>query len=209
MDSWLLRFLEGAALAAPATLSPGPLQAYLLARTLQSGVRGAVPAAFAPLFSDILIITVVVLLLRTLPARGLELLRLLGGGILILLAVWIARSPTPELSTTPRESAAAGRKSLGGAIALNLVNPNPYLFWAIVGGPILLKSWSVGAQYAAAFLVGFYGAFVSGLALTVVLFATVGRFDARLHRPLCWVAATALAGFGVVQIVHSVRTLGV
>jgi len=63
--------------------------------------------------------------------------------------------------------------------------------------------------YAAAFLVGFYGAFVSGLALTVVLFATVGRFDARLHRPLCWVAATALAGFGVVQIVHSVRTLGV
>jgi threonine/homoserine/homoserine lactone efflux protein len=199
VSSWLVRILEGAALAAPALLTPGPLQAFLLARTLQSGVRGALPACLAPLFSDVFIIGLVVLLLRALPERSLDVLRLVGVVALLALAYWVGRSPAPHPSRLPASSA-AGRKSLAGAIALNLLNPNPYLFWAIIGGPILLRSWAAGPRDAAAFLVGFYGAFVIGLASTVWLFGTVGHIDPRLHRGLRWLAAAALAVFGAFQV---------
>lgn len=44
--------LQGATLALPATLMPGPFQAFLISCSLRSGWKRTLPAAFAPLATD-------------------------------------------------------------------------------------------------------------------------------------------------------------
>jgi threonine/homoserine/homoserine lactone efflux protein len=41
-------------------------------------------------------------------------------------------------------------------VLVNLLSPHPWLFWIVVGSPILLAAWSDSALYCAAFLVSFF-----------------------------------------------------
>ena len=83
----LLHLVEGATLALPAILTPGPYAAFLLAETLQHGARRTFPAAFAPLVTDGFIIALVLWILTSLPPLALEALRF-AGGFLILWIAW-------------------------------------------------------------------------------------------------------------------------
>lgn len=194
----LVALAQGAGLALPAVLQPGPLQAFLLARSTRWGWRRTLPAAFAPLLTDGPILVLVLVLLTQVPPWGLRVLQIAGGLFLLVLArgaLVAARS-----GTMPVTDERAARRSLRDAVVLNLLNPMPYAFWSLVAGPLLLRAWEHSAWAAVAFLSGFYGLFVGGLCLTIVLFASLRRAGARFTLGAGMVSATALAGFGVWQI---------
>jgi threonine/homoserine/homoserine lactone efflux protein len=79
-------FLFGVGFAFAAAVQPGPLQAFLLAKVADKGVRATLPAAFAPLISDVPIALLALFLLRSLPVMVSSALQILGGILLNIIA---------------------------------------------------------------------------------------------------------------------------
>ena len=87
---------------------------------------------------------------------------------------------------------------------MNFLNPNPWIFWSLVTGPILIHAWDESPGKGVAFLAGFYGAMIVCLALIIILFGTARQLGPRVSRAALGMSAVALAGFGIFQIVKSI-----
>jgi threonine/homoserine/homoserine lactone efflux protein len=199
----LIYLLQGAALALYATIAPGPLQAFLLAQALKHGWKRTMPIAFVPLVTDGPISVLVLLLLSQTPQWFLSVLRIAGGLFILYLAYKIMGSLKEAMTLEP--SAHAASKGFLSAVVINFLNPHPYIFWGVVGGPILLTGWRESPLHGIGFIVGFYGTFICGLAGLILLFATAGRLDPRLNRILSGISGIVLSGFGLYQIVAGMR----
>ncbi len=136
----LAYFIRGLILGLPAAAQPGPFQAYLLSQSLKNGWRRTLPAALAPLLSDGPIVALVLLVLTQLPPTFLSLLQIVGG-LFILYLAWGAWGSFRHFQPPTAAPTDATRQSVLEASVMNLLNPNPYLFWSAVGGPILLEGW--------------------------------------------------------------------
>lgn len=193
----------GATFALAAAAQPGPLQSYLISQALQKGWRRTAPAAFAPLVSDGPILAVVLVVLTQVPAWMERGLRIAGGLFLLYLAwgTWRAWRRFDPAALTDR---ATGGGTLGRAVLVNLLNPNPYLGWSLVLGPLLLEGWRESPGHGIALLAGFYATLVAGLLTTIVLFATTRRMGPKVSRVLLGLSAVALAAFGGYQLVRGV-----
>ncbi|MBN1565854.1 MAG: LysE family transporter, partial [Anaerolineae bacterium] len=94
----------------------------------------------------------------------------------------------------------SGQQSLRDATVVNLLNPNPYIFWGTVGGPILLEAWHDAARHGIAFLGAFYVALVGLTVGFVIVFALARHLGPQMIRMLSGISAVVLFGFGVYQI---------
>lgn len=191
--------LQAAALGLSAAASPGPFQAYLISQSLRLGWKRALPAAFAPLISDGPILVLVLFLLTRLPAGFLRALQI-GGAFFILYLAW--KSWQSFRAFQPQQVAAAGeeRQNVFQAALMNFLNPNPYIFWSVAAGPILIAGWNLSPINGVAFLLGFYVIMVLALALLIFLFASAGSLGPRVNRGLLGLSAAALLTFGVYQL---------
>lgn len=191
-------FAGGYALAAG--LQPGPLQAFLLSRTFSAGWKRTLPAALAPLLSDGPIALAVLLVVGQLSPAAQQGLRL-AGGVLLLYLAWTAFRRTQDSV----QSAASGStpRTVFEAVMVNLLNPNPYLGWALVLGPALLAAWRRRPAEGIALLVTFYGVLVTTTAAFIVLAGTARLLSPRARRALLGVSAFVLAGLGVYLVVSA------
>lgn len=190
-------FLQGAALALSSAILPGPFQAYLLSRSLQSGWKRTLPAALAPLITDGPILALVLLILTNAPPWALEGLRVVGGLFILYLASRAFRTLRRPVELRPR---AGGANSLLTGVAINGLNPNPYIFWSVVGGPLVLTGWRGSPLAGSAFLIGFFGVLVLSTCVLIFLFAGAGKLNPRVTRTLNIVALSMLTAFGIYQI---------
>ena len=191
--------LIGCGFAFAAAVQPGPLQAFLLSRVAESGWKHTLPAALSPLVSDGPVALVVLVILGALPGNAARILQGAGG---VLLLFFAARSYR-QARAAPQEERPLPRKApttILQAAAVNLLNPNPYLGWALVLGPAVMHAWSRGPVYAAGLLVAFYVTMVLTLAATIVLFGTTRFLGAAGRRALIFVSAVLLAALGVYQL---------
>jgi threonine/homoserine/homoserine lactone efflux protein len=203
----LLPFLlQGIGYGFSAAVQPGPFQTYLISQTLLNGWRRTLIAALAPLVSDGLIIVTVLFILTRVPAAFRLALQLVGG-VFILYLAWGALRAWRRFDVSAPPAPAAGQQSLLRAALMNFLNPNPWLFWSLVTGPILIRAWEESPDKGIAFLVGFYGAMIACLALIIILFGTARRLGPRVSRAALGLSAVALAGFGVYQIVRGISAL--
>ncbi len=191
--------IQGFSLGLSATASPGPFQAYIIAQSVRNGWKRTLPAALAPLMSDGPIIALVLLVLANLPPDLIRAIRIVGGLFVLYLAAraFQAFRNFPKSSIEPPDAA---RQSLSQAAVMNFLSPGPYLFWSLLGGPILLSGWEQSPGHAVAFLVGFYTAMVGGLALFIGLFGAARQLGPRVSRALLGISALAMSGLGVYQI---------
>lgn len=192
-------FLKGALLGGAAAFQPGPFQAYLLAMTLVRGWRRTVLAAFAPLLSDGPILALVLLLLANLPPQLLVWLHIVGGAFLLYLA-WNAYQTLASADPSVAAEAESGRRSILKAALVNLLNPNPYVFWATVSGPIVIEGWRRAPGFGLAFLFGFYGLMISALVGMITMFAAAKSIDTRVSKALIAVSSAAILLFGLYQL---------
>jgi threonine/homoserine/homoserine lactone efflux protein len=182
----------GMAYAFAAAVQPGPLQTYLISQTLSHGWRRTLPAAFSPLISDGPVIVLVLLVLSRVPvwlAQGLR----LAGGLYVLYLAWGALKAWRGYGA---QEMAPAPSSLLRAALVNVLNPNPYISWSLVLGPLLLKAWREAPANGVALLAGFYGTMVLSLAGTIVLFAAARNLGPRVTRALIGLSSVALACFG-------------
>ena len=195
----LLYLLQGLTLGLSAAATPGPFQAFLLNQSARIGWRRSLPAACAPLLSDGPIIVLVMLILTSMPWWFLETLRF-GGGLFLLYLAWaacMAARQKPDFEHVLNKPVA---NSFVQATILNFLNPNPYIFWSVIGGPVLLQAWQQGAGCCLAFLGGMYAALIGGCGCLVILFATTATLGSSVNRALLAISAAGLALFGCYQL---------
>jgi threonine/homoserine/homoserine lactone efflux protein len=192
-------FVQGLTLGVSAGATPGPFQAYLLARTLKNGWRRTLPVALAPLLSDGPIIALVLIVLTRLPGWFLQAMRIGGGLFLIYLAVMAYRTFRAMGTDAEPEAGDAGQSLLEAAL-INALSPGPWIFWSTVNGPLLVQGWRENPSHAGAFLLAFYGFMITMNATLIVLFGTARRLGQRVTRILTGISAAALLALGVYQL---------
>lgn len=159
--------LAGAALGLTSGIAPGPILALVMTQTLRFGRREGILVSFAPLVSDLPIVTIVILAISRLSDTGplMGVISIAGAIFLTVLAFDSFRSRMPAASDSGVEP-----RSLFKAVTLNLLNPHVYLFWITVGAPFVLRGSDEGLAAPAAFLTAFYACLVgSKVAIAVLL----------------------------------------
>lgn len=194
----------GGGLAFAAVLQPGPLQAFLLSRAAAEGWRRTLPAAFSPLLSDGPIALIVLLVVGRLPETGQLVLRAAGGVLLLALALSTLRRLRQGAAATAPAGRSAPRTLLEAA-TVNLLNPNPWIAWALVMGPALIAAWRESPACAFVLVGAFYGVMVTGLAAFIVVASSARLLPPRAHRVLVATSALLLGALGAWQIVVVVR----
>ena len=182
-----------------AAVQPGPYQTFLISRTLQHGWRNTLPAVFAPLLSDIPAISLALLMLTSLPLWMENALYFVGGFFVFFLAYGVFRS-FRNYTFNRAALLESKRQSFLRAVTLNLLNPNPYFYWSLVSGPLLLRGWREAAAHGIAMVSSFYATMLLTCAGIILLFAGVGRLFPKVNRMLLGISVVALALFGFYQL---------
>ena len=165
--------LIGLTLGLGSGISPGPLLALVISTTLSRGFRAGARVAFSPLVTDSVIIAVSLMLVHSIPTRFASVLGIAGGLYVIWLGIDALRTTIDqdvELANTTSDPLARGT-------LVNLLSPHPWLFWIVVGGPILLAAWADSPLSAAGFLIAFFTLLVG---TKVVISAIVAQGRERL-----------------------------
>ncbi|MCD4819164.1 MAG: LysE family translocator [Candidatus Cloacimonetes bacterium] len=143
-------FIPGLLMGLTAGLSPGPLLTLVISETLIHGRKNGIKVALAPLFTDIPIIFITVLIFIQLKEMNTIL-----GFISIVGGIFLAYLGYENLKVKESQFNAKSTKdqSLKKAILTNTLSPHPYVFWLSVGGSFLVKG---NISECSSFLLGFY-----------------------------------------------------
>lgn len=203
--------LPAISLGLSAVSVPGPLQAYLLNITLRYGWKRGLFVVVSPLVTDGPIILVTVFLLGQLDERIIQGIRVVGGLVLLWIA-WGAWKQYRAGASFTAESAAAEeitqasispRRVLATASAMNFLSPGPYLFWTTVTGPLLLEALEISSLAALGMLVGFYGTFIGGMVILVLIFNRLGNINQRVTNIILLLTIGLLVWFGTMLIAEA------
>jgi threonine/homoserine/homoserine lactone efflux protein len=188
--------LLGAGIGFVAGLSPGPVLTLVMTETLRAGwPRGAAVAA-GPLLADGPIVGLALLLVAQVPPGLLPALSVLGGLFLLYLA--LTSGLNARRASLPRRQRLGVRGGFVQGLLARALSPNPYLFWFLVGAPILVEAAREAWWSVAAFLFGYYGSIVgSNVGLAWAVHALMGRLSDRVYRALLVVGSVILAVYGV------------
>ena len=139
--------------------SPGPLSAFIIGQSLRFGLGEGIKVSFAPVITDGPLVALIVFSFASMTI-GPEFLGTISFlGALFLLYLSYDAINAARITVDRRAEAAPG--SLRKAVATNLLNPHPYVFWSTVGGPIAIGALEEGTFALGAFCLGFGFAIVS------------------------------------------------
>jgi hypothetical protein len=93
------------------------------------------------------------------------------------------------------------------AVMVNLVNPNPYLGWSLVMGPLFLKGYRESPAIGVSMLVSFYSTLMAVNAGIIFLFSFARKIGPRVARATLGASVMALALFGFYQFWLGFRAL--
>lgn len=153
-------------LAFLAGVTPGPLMTLIIAETLKYGKATGIKVALTPLLTDLPIMLAGIFVLSKIGHLDVLLgfISLFGALYLMYLAYESIKIKSVHLQTAPRS-----RSILKGIIA-NFLNPNPYIFYFSILGPLAVKGMRENVLLGPISVVLFLGVFVLiliGIALSV------------------------------------------
>lgn len=205
MDALLL----GVTIGFAAGVSPGPLLFLTLTSALRSGARTGVAVACAPLVSDVVVVTMVLLVLGRLPADALNWIGVVGGVFVVWLGAQTLRGA--RVATLRGVGAAeppATWQALRDGVVVNFLSPHPWITWATALGPLVVRTWHDGHTSGVALVAGFYLTLVGAkVVLALIVARTRGRLSDRGYRLTLSVAAGLLVAAGAALLVEFGRPL--
>jgi len=137
MDFYLIGSLAfaGAILGVVEGVKPGPLLTMVIRETLSGGLRAGVRTAAAPIFTDGPLVIVSLLAAGWISTQPTILIAIsiLGAGYLLKMGLecFTIEPPSPDLAEIDVSD------SFKRGVLTNLLNPNVYIFWFLIGGPLM------------------------------------------------------------------------
>jgi threonine/homoserine/homoserine lactone efflux protein len=201
---WFSFLLRGLPLGFTAAVMPGPYQLFIFAEAAKKGWRKTILLSAVPLLSDGPMILLLFFLLRQTPDWFLTVLKIAGGLLILYLAYGAYQSSGNMLEL---ENQAIQNYGLLKGMAMNFLNPNPWIFWSLVGIPILLEGLRHSTLVGFSFILGFYLAMIPTLVTMIIVFAIAQRLGPRLNQSLQKIAALLLAVFGFYQLYQGLMAI--
>lgn len=189
----------GITYAFAAAAQPGPFQAYIISQAVNLGWKRTLPAAFSPILSDVPIVIFALLLLSRVDDGFFRFLHL-GGGLFLFFLSSRSFKAWWNFSAKDTFDAQSGPRTLFHAAIVNILNPNPYMSWSLILGPLFLKGWRETPIHGISLLLAFYCTMIICLIGVIILFAFARNLGSRVNRISLGLSALALAGFGIYQI---------
>jgi threonine/homoserine/homoserine lactone efflux protein len=195
---WLY-IIQGIGYGFAAAVQPGAFQTYLISQTLTKGWKRTLSAALAPLISDGPIIALCLLVLSQIPA-WLQRFLYMAGGLFILYLAYGAYRARKNFDSDISSTQSGTHQDVRKAGLVNMLNPNPYIYWTLVTGPILLMSWREMPANGVGFLTGFYISILLSLSAIIIVFGTARQLGPKVNRALIGISAIALFYFSMYQL---------
>jgi len=182
-----------------AAVTPGPLSMYLISQAITAGWRRTLPVAFSPLISDGPVAVLVLAMLSQVPSNVVQYLRVPGGVFIFYLAfgAWKSWRSLDAENANPIQS---GSNNLWKAAVVNWLNPNMYLGWSIILGPIVLSGWRKSMAIGIALLLGFYITMIATMIGMIILFAAARTLGPKVRKSLIGLSSIGLACLGIYQL---------
>lgn len=146
--------LAGIALGLMEGFLPGPLMMVVISETMKHDWKSGAKVSASVLITDGPIILLMALAWNSL--KEYENWLSAAAAILLLWLSWKAFNTKAPLISETQEV----EHSLRNGIMTNLVNPNPYRFWGLVGAPFLVAAWGLNPWAPALFIIGFFSVFI-------------------------------------------------
>jgi len=195
----MIRYIVfGITYAFAAAVQPGPFLTYIISQTLHRGWKPTLPAVLAPLLSDIPIVLLVLLLLSRIDEEFFRFLHS-GGGIFLVYLSYRAYKAWRDFDSECVINIRSGQQTLLNAAVVNILNPNPYIAWSLIMGPLFLEGWRAAPVNGIVLLVAFYGTMILCLTGIILLFSFARKLGPRVNRISLGLSALALACFGIYQ----------
>ena len=130
--------LAGTTLGLVEGIKPGPLLTMVIKETLSGGLRAGIWTATAPIFTDGPLVIVSLFAAAWFATQPLALftISLLGGFFLLKMGIDCFSIDPPTSEDLLIDTKGAFRRG----ILTNLLNPNVYVFWFLIGGPLMASA---------------------------------------------------------------------
>jgi threonine/homoserine/homoserine lactone efflux protein len=194
----------GVTFAFAAAIQPGPLQAFIISQTMKNGWKKTIPAAFAPVLSDIPIILLVLLILSSLPHSFLKFLHI-GGGLLLLYLAYSSFRSYVNFEKKEQQISIKADNTLIKAVLINILNPNPYIGWSLIMGPLFLKGYNESLSNGIALIAGFYITMILCQMGIIILFGLARNLGPKVTKITLGIASLGLAAFGIFLLWQGIK----
>jgi len=188
-----------------AGIAPGPLMALAIDRSLRGGFLSGLRVSVAPLITDLPIVTLAIWLAGRIPESALAVVMAMGGLFVLWLGVDAWRRPGIGGLEIP--SPRSPWRDLAHGAVVNLLNPHPYMFWAIVGAPTVVRAWRDHPSGAVGFVVGFYLLLIGAKIVLAALVARARGFSPRRYCIMSRASAVMLIAAAAYMIITAARDL--
>ncbi len=175
-------------------IRPGPLLTMVIRETLTGGWYAGARAASAPIFTDGPLIIVSIFLSGWIAEQPsiLFVISLLGAGFLVWFGIDCFRIEAPDPDTAQEAVTGSFRRG----VITNLLNPNVYVFWFLIGGPLMASAADeeplAPVAYAVSFLITII---IVKMAIALIFDRTRGSMSPRAYKIALGICGLGMIGF--------------
>ena len=209
MDTGLILGLAftGAMLGLIEGIRPGPLLTMVIRETLTGGLGAGARAAVAPIFTDGPLIVISIFLAGWIADRPLVLciISIFGAGFLAWMGIECFGIEPPSPDTAQAEVTGSFRRG----VITNLLNPNVYVFWFLIGGPLMASAAAEEPFAPVAYAISFLGTIILVKVGIAYLFdRTRGSLSTSGYKAVLSLCGLGLLGFSIALAYQSYTLLG-
>jgi len=188
--------IAGATLGIVEGIKPGPLLTMVIRETLSGGIRAGLWTAAAPIFTDgpLVIFSLFAAAWIATNPSALLVITLAGAIFLAQMGYECFGLEPPNMD----EDAPPPTGSFLRGVITNLLNPNVYVFWFLIGGPLMASAADeeilAPIAYAITFLVTIM---LTKAAIAYAIHRASGNISAIVYRRLLAICGLVMIGFSL------------
>ena len=188
--------IAGATLGIVEGIKPGPLLTMVIRETLSGGLRAGLWTAAAPIFTDGPLVIFSLFAAAWIATNPSALLVITLAG-----AIFLAQMGYECFGLEPPNMDADAAPPTGSflrGVITNLLNPNVYVFWFLIGGPLMASAADeeilAPIAYAITFLVTIM---LTKAAIAYAIHRASGNISAIVYRRLLAICGLVMIGFAL------------
>jgi threonine/homoserine/homoserine lactone efflux protein len=197
--------ITGAIFGLTAGISPGPLLTLIISQTLRHNKNEGIKVAVTPLVTDLPVITAAFFLLSKLSHLNIAMSLISFLGAIFLVYLGYGCVTTRGIGIDLKNGAPA---SFLKGIAVNILNPHPFLFWITVGVPVALSAYHMSLKAVILFFVSFYSLLI-GSKITVAIMVEKSKtlLTDKIYILIMRLLGSALFIFAALFLANSIKFL--